>query len=339
LLQKNHTTSPYHAFGMEMPGRKWTASNYRYSHNGHEKEEEIFSGAQSAEFWMYDSRIGRRWEMDPVVKPYESPYMAFSGNPIALADPKGLDGESRAYKKAEKVKGTVVKTGEGKFEVHSASMYEMEMPDGTKAMGFEKSIEKFQDNFFDKIGHALAKAGRNIDNWLGKYKGGALDGSEWAGPDGVKQFDAGVRLKAGAGGMFENTTEAKVTSRHANYSEFKIDNTTSANWQIGEAGKLISPFKKTEEGKFFDATVEAFVNVSITDKKSGDFSISQSVPLGGEGAYIRINTVYNVKTNSIRVQSVELGYSPNPKSSVETSISAELINVDLKKGKATSIGQ
>ncbi|MCA6437934.1 MAG: hypothetical protein IM592_15735, partial [Bacteroidetes bacterium] len=60
MLQKNHTISPYHAFGMEMPGRKWTASNYRYSHNGHEKEEEIFSGAQSAEFWMYDSRIGRR---------------------------------------------------------------------------------------------------------------------------------------------------------------------------------------------------------------------------------------------------------------------------------------
>ena len=93
MLQKNDTTLPYHAFGMEMPGRKWTASNYRYSHNGHEKEEEIFSGANSAEFWMYDSRIGRRWEMDPIVKSWESPYACFYGNPIYFADPLGLDGD------------------------------------------------------------------------------------------------------------------------------------------------------------------------------------------------------------------------------------------------------
>jgi hypothetical protein len=78
---------------MEMPGRKWTASNYRYSHNGHEKEEEIFSGAQSAEFWMYDSRIGRRWELDPVLKPWESPYATFNNNPILFSDPSGLEGE------------------------------------------------------------------------------------------------------------------------------------------------------------------------------------------------------------------------------------------------------
>ncbi|MCA6438169.1 MAG: hypothetical protein IM592_17045 [Bacteroidetes bacterium] len=73
-----------------MPGRKWTASNYRYSHNGHEKEEEIFSGAQSAEFWMYDSRIGRRWELDPIQREYESPYACFSNNPIYFSDLLGL---------------------------------------------------------------------------------------------------------------------------------------------------------------------------------------------------------------------------------------------------------
>ncbi|MFN7910836.1 MAG: hypothetical protein ACK5QC_03365 [Bacteroidota bacterium] len=90
MLQKNDTTLPYHAFGMEMPGRKWTASNYRYSHNGHEKEEEIFAGANSAEFWMYDSRIGRRWELDPIQREYESPYACFSNNPIYFSDLLGL---------------------------------------------------------------------------------------------------------------------------------------------------------------------------------------------------------------------------------------------------------
>ncbi len=85
----------YYPFGQTMPGRNWISSvgGYRYSHNGHEKENEIFEGAQSAEYWMYDSRLGRRWEQDPVVKEYESPYATFGNNPIYYSDPLGLDKE------------------------------------------------------------------------------------------------------------------------------------------------------------------------------------------------------------------------------------------------------
>ena len=57
---------------MEMPGRKWAASNYRYSHNGQEKESELFAGANSAEYWMYDSRIGRWFVKDPHTSNYPS---------------------------------------------------------------------------------------------------------------------------------------------------------------------------------------------------------------------------------------------------------------------------
>lgn len=76
-----------------MPGRAWTggADKYRYTHNGHEREDEVFKGVQSAEYWMYDSRLLRRWERDPVVKPWESPYAAFGNNPILNTDPKGLN--------------------------------------------------------------------------------------------------------------------------------------------------------------------------------------------------------------------------------------------------------
>lgn len=75
---------------MEMPGRKWAASNYRYSHNGQEKESEVFAGANSAEYWMYDSRIGRRWNIDPVVDESISPYACFANSPISVNDPDGL---------------------------------------------------------------------------------------------------------------------------------------------------------------------------------------------------------------------------------------------------------
>jgi len=68
-----------------MPGRTWVGGDdYRYSHNGHEKENAVFSGAQSAEYWMYDSRILRRWNTDPIWYESQSPYMCFDGNPIFM---------------------------------------------------------------------------------------------------------------------------------------------------------------------------------------------------------------------------------------------------------------
>ena len=66
---------------------------YRYGFNGMEKDDEVAGKGNSytAEFWQYDSRLGRRWNIDPVVKPHRSPYDAFSNNPIIMIDPKGDD--------------------------------------------------------------------------------------------------------------------------------------------------------------------------------------------------------------------------------------------------------
>ncbi len=92
----------YYAFGQSMPGRTWISSvgGYRYGMNGQEKDNEIFEGAQSAEFWMYDSRLGRRWERDPITYPWQSPYACFNNNPIRYADPKGLKGKDNGKKDA-----------------------------------------------------------------------------------------------------------------------------------------------------------------------------------------------------------------------------------------------
>ena len=73
-----------------MPGRKYSAgSDYRYGFNGQEKSDEIFANSNTAEFWEYDSRIGRRWNIDPVFKEFESPYACLSDNPISQIDPNG----------------------------------------------------------------------------------------------------------------------------------------------------------------------------------------------------------------------------------------------------------
>jgi hypothetical protein len=58
----------------------------------------------TAEFWQYDSRLGRRWNTDPVVKYFESSYACFGGNPIMNVDPKGDDWyENKNYDKSKDV--------------------------------------------------------------------------------------------------------------------------------------------------------------------------------------------------------------------------------------------
>lgn len=106
----------YYAGGQAMPGRNWVSGSdkYRYSHNGHEREDVIFEGAQSAEFWMYDSRILRRWERDPIINESQSPYACFNGNPIWYNDPLGLKGEDPIKK------GQTVDLGGGQSYVASS---------------------------------------------------------------------------------------------------------------------------------------------------------------------------------------------------------------------------
>ena len=63
----------------------------RFGFNGQEKVDEI-SGAgnhNTALFWEYDTRLGRRWNLDP--KPIESvsSYAVFANNPILMNDPLG----------------------------------------------------------------------------------------------------------------------------------------------------------------------------------------------------------------------------------------------------------
>src|SRR5690554_5727049 len=81
----------YYPFGSPMPSRTFTGNGYRFGFNGQEKENEIYGegNTYSAEYWMYDSRLGRRWNLDPKYLASESRYVVFSNNPIIYTDPLG----------------------------------------------------------------------------------------------------------------------------------------------------------------------------------------------------------------------------------------------------------
>ena len=85
----------YYPFGMIMPGRSVSAGEYRYGFGGQEMDNEISGTGNSytAEYWQYDSRLGRRLNVDPIDKPWESSYAAFHNNPVYFIDPDGLDAQ------------------------------------------------------------------------------------------------------------------------------------------------------------------------------------------------------------------------------------------------------
>jgi hypothetical protein len=79
----------YYPFGMEMPGRTFVLGNgYRYGFNGQEASD-LGNGQLTAKFWEYDSRLGRRWNADPIYTHYNSRYGCFGNSPLYFKDTYG----------------------------------------------------------------------------------------------------------------------------------------------------------------------------------------------------------------------------------------------------------
>src|SRR5690606_38603517 len=77
----------------------------------------------TALFWEYCPRTARRWNIDPVMKPWESPYSVLGGNPILNIDPlgddwfKNSDGQTTWHKATGKMGDKVsLKGKEGEWE-------------------------------------------------------------------------------------------------------------------------------------------------------------------------------------------------------------------------------
>ena len=64
---------------------------YRYFFNGQEADNEVLGEgvSLSAEFWQYDTRLGRRWNVDPKNQRNTSVFSCFNNNPVWFVDVKG----------------------------------------------------------------------------------------------------------------------------------------------------------------------------------------------------------------------------------------------------------
>ncbi len=149
---------------------------YRYGFGGQEKDDEVsgIGNSYTAEFWQYDSRLGRRWNIDPMSAkyPWQSPYATFNNNPIFFIDPLGLEGtnttgekeprkESRKEKKErqQKIFGS---KDDGvdldEVQVLPSSPAKQEKP---KSKGYEWMSGASMKNFFGS-GPSLGREGKGV---------------------------------------------------------------------------------------------------------------------------------------------------------------------------------
>jgi hypothetical protein len=113
---------------------------YRYGMNTQEKDNEIYGEGNSytAEYWQYDARLGRRWNLDPVVKVHESPYATFANNPVWFVDPNGSDTSFSDNETRQLVLSYVDKNHENYNENYAKKFQEL--------VGDKNSVYKFNDS-------------------------------------------------------------------------------------------------------------------------------------------------------------------------------------------------
>jgi YD repeat-containing protein len=113
------SVSDYYPGGMLMPKRYKQAGDtteYRFAYNGMLKDNDVYGmqNLNSALYGQFDTRLMRRWNTDPINKPWESSYATFSDNPIIYCDPLGntaSDPQEHTVKKGETLSGIAKKVG------------------------------------------------------------------------------------------------------------------------------------------------------------------------------------------------------------------------------------
>ena len=64
-------------------------SNYSFNNQEHDDEIAGDGNSMTAEFWQYDARLGRRWNLDPITETDISHYACFANSPIYHYDLNG----------------------------------------------------------------------------------------------------------------------------------------------------------------------------------------------------------------------------------------------------------
>jgi hypothetical protein len=301
----------YFPFGMVQPNEDNLSGNYKYGYNTQESVDEISGEGNhyTALYWEYNPRVIHRWNTDPIVKSWESPYMINHGNPIYYLDPDGADGKSRAQKYQKKHGGELEQLPSGAWSVQQG------IPGGVSA-------KVFRDNIFDKIGKGVVKGLYNADAWIARTKGNSYgEGEDWIKSFGVRgkgTFDFNkYRLKTEAGiystnennaGLYFNLSyrvgvEKNIVNGENNAASFTPKPSVSVGFGAsstdeftGQNGIHISTYGQVQATGSIPGTPVSITNTTKIQLDNGDISNKTEVDATARPSNdVKIGTFFEVK--------------------------------------------
>ncbi len=204
---------------MIQPGRNFNSSEYRFGFNGMESDDEIsgVGNSYTAEFWQYDPRLGRRWNIDPLTwkYPWQSPYASFNNNPIYFIDPIGLEGDD-----PPKWGGTLKVA-----EITATRIHNSPASPSKK----DQSLLSKAGDFFMKVGSAIAS--------------GLYAADRWAGGTYSYQQESGIHFYQESGGDNENAKashDADVEMEDYGYLGVAIGGAGAGKFQFGQGSMAVA---------------------------------------------------------------------------------------------------
>ncbi|QEC44784.1 hypothetical protein FSB84_25025 [Pseudobacter ginsenosidimutans] len=336
------SVTDYYAFGMQMPGRKWSLGNYRFGFNGKENDNEVKEGdglQQDYGMRVYDARLGKFLSVDPLIKdfPWYTPYQFAGNKPIIAVD---LDGEE------EKIVVSPLKNNEQNGEVKVYTSKDAEFNTYLKSVPPEFTGMKSGVGTLYITQHTFsAWLNPNFNNYTYKeedvkgakkisydhYTNGIMRTimtSKWS-PQNIKLADFGV--KAAAFGIDASATIGKMST------------TVPVG---GNTNELSAEAKATFSLRYIgDENNNNYVNASISGSSelSGGFKKGKNIPglsVGPDGelfGYVSFmssgaapvaGTTANESVTNFRLGAFKLQYSVNPDNG----------KFDLKIGASTKPG-
>ncbi len=208
MTSKTYITN-YSPFGVLLENRNFTSEKYRYGFQGQERDDEIAGNGNSytAEFWQYDPRLGRRWDLDPVIKIHESSYAVFANNPIWFVDINGLD-TVEVFKNSGKI-NNYIKTDKGDDVFYFVSK--------DKSRNIVRGEQKtFKEGTILDIRKGEGKGGSDIYKLRGDENSQEL--FEWYANNIKVEFSLFKTGEKGESGLnFITTSHEKITDRGARW--------------------------------------------------------------------------------------------------------------------------
>jgi LysM repeat protein len=213
---------------------------YRYGFNRQEKSDDVTAGNYTAEYWEYDSRIGRRWNLDPKPNPSISSYAAFANNPILLTDPLG-DTTNYSVKKGDNLTKL---SKQNNVSLDRLKQYNPQIKDFNKiSIGQNINIpgtqnDKLMNGDFVAVvnapngaagfGHNALMVGNDKTGWTFISKEGRQEGE--SATSGNNPFSGGPALppKEGKFGTVQDLLDSKYFKEYKNVSAYTIQSTQAA---------------------------------------------------------------------------------------------------------------